>query len=148
MLKRLLVLLIVIALIVAGVLIYKELTKEPEGEQLPPDLEAITHAVAARFEINGSPERTVFVESEIWTLSSTFGSLRLVESDIPVGEWKYRITFNPVSVVKNSEEIVVLIGENSMSVNGNIYSTPEEVPFSAVVEVFDGTFNFFSNRYD
>ena len=148
MLKRLLILLIVIALIVAGVLIYKALTKEPVGEQYPPGIEAILRTVAARFEINGSPERTVFVESEIWTLSSTFGSLILVESDIPVGEWKYRITFNPVSVVKNSEEIVVLIGENSMSINDNIYSAPEDVPFSAVVEIFDSKFNFFSDRYD
>ncbi len=65
MLKKLLILLIVMALIVAGVLIYKALTKEPVGEQYPPDIEAILRTVAARFEINGSPERTVFVESEI-----------------------------------------------------------------------------------
>ena len=146
--KRLLILLGVIVFIVLAIQAYKALTKEPVGEQYPPDIEAILHTVAARFEINGSPERTVLVISEIWTLSSTFGSLDLVESDIPVGEWKYRITFNPVSVVKNSEEIIVLIGENSMSINDNIYSTPEEVTFSAVVEIFDGSFNFFSDRYD
>ncbi len=146
--KRLLILLGVIVFIVLAIQAYKALTKEPVGEQYPPDIEAILRTVAARFEINGSPERTVLVISEIWTLSSTFGSLDLVESDIPVGEWKYRITFNPVSVVKNSEEIIVLIGENSMSINDNIYSTPEEVPFSAVVEIFDGSFNFFSDRYD
>lgn len=35
-----------------------------------------------------------------------------------------------------------------MSINDNIYSAPEDVPFSAVVEIFDSKFNFFSDRYD
>ena len=38
----------------------------------------------------------------------------------------------------------MLIGEEPLSINGRLYSTPEEVPFEQVVEVFDGKFEYFS----
>lgn len=142
--KGLKALLAAVLLLGAGFVVYKGFTKETEDGGLPPDIEAITRSAAARFEKNGSPERTVLVESQILALSWTFSSLRLEESDIPVGEWIYRITFDPAPAVKNAGEKVVLTGEESLSINGRLYSTPEEVPFEQVVEVFDGKFEYFS----
>lgn len=64
----------------------------------------------------------------------------------PCGERhpRYRLTFDPAPAVKNAGEKVVLTGEESLSINGRLYSTPEEVPFEQVVEVFDGKFEYFS----
>ena len=61
------------------------------------------------------------ITSEIDSLD-TFDSLLLKSSDTEFnGKWIYRIIFNPTEYSKNTEEIVILFGEESVSINGKTY---------------------------
>lgn len=83
-------------------------------------------------------------------LSNPFSSLDLIESDIPVTDWIYRITFNCAELFQNNKnyEIVVLIGDNAMSIDGESYCTPENVPFESVVELFASKYQYFMNSHE
>jgi|GEM_PF-6694821 len=118
-----------------------------KGQQEEKDEDMISKifdSPAAKFEYAGSDE-VIYITSDIKTLSNTFASLDVIESKQPVSEWIYRITFNCKELVTNGEEIVVLIGSESLSINGENYSTPEGVPFENVVELFASKYNYFVN---
>ncbi len=130
---------VVIAVLV-GVIIWA-LQPQPEKEE---DVFArIGSAPCAKFEYCES-EEPIFVTSEIRQLSTSFLSLTLEGSDIPVSDWIYRVTFyNSETFAGEDEEIVILVGEDSLSVNGEIYSTPEEIPYESILEYYDGKYQYF-----
>lgn len=105
--------------------------KEPQG---PAFVEKIRHSPAAKFEYRDSETDGIIVSGEIFGLTSYFTSVLLEETDEAVTDWIYRITFNCKEMCINMEEIVVLIGENALSVDGTAYTTPEGASFSGVVD--------------
>lgn len=119
----------------------------PKQKESP--IQKIGESPCAKFECRNSKEDGILISSEIFLLSNTFSSLDLVESEIPVTDWLYRITFNCAELFQNNRdnEIVVLIGDNAMSIDGKSYCTPEDVPFESVVELFDSKYKYFANSY-
>lgn len=71
--------------------------------------------------------------SEIATLW-TFDSLCLEPSEEAFkGDWIYRIIYNPKSYVGNGKEIVVLFGENNLSINGDTYVAENGVDYADIL---------------
>lgn len=132
-----------VALLILLLAIGWDLKKEYQTEQNKPPLDRIGEAACAKLEYSGLNGKELLITSEIKTLSNVFLSLDIVNSDKPVSEWIYRITFNCEELSLNSEEIVVLIGSSSMSINGENYSTPENIPFENVVDIFASKYEYF-----
>lgn len=132
-----------VALLILLLAIGWNLKKEYQTEQNKPPLDRIGEAACAKLEYSGPNGKELLITSEIKTLSNVFLSLDIVNSDKPVSEWIYRITFNCEELSLNSEEIVVLIGSSSMSINGENYSTPENIPFENVVDIFASKYEYF-----
>lgn len=132
-----------VALLILLLAIGWDLKKEYQTEQNKPPLDRIGEAACAKLEYSGPNGKELLITSEIKTLSNVFLSLDIVNSDKPVSEWIYRITFNCEELSLNSEEIVVLIGSSSMSINGENYSTPENIPFENVVDIFASKYEYF-----
>ncbi len=104
----------------------------------------VSNAVAARIEKNGE-DRILEVTSEIDSLD-TFDDLNLVrpQTEIPLlGEWVYRITFNPSEIVKNSSEIVIQFGENCLAINDQIYVTSDGIDYADVLEWVESKYSYF-----
>lgn len=120
------------------------LKKELHSEDDISPISKIGEAVCAKFECNGNSMDEIFITSEIKTLSNVFSSLDIEKVDKTVSEWVYRITFNCTELYPDAQEIVVLIGNDAMLINGESYSTPETVPFKSVVDIFDSKYKFFS----
>lgn len=110
------------------------------------DIEKISSATCAKFESRASTQE-IFITSEIFILSQTFSSLDLVETRQEPSDWIWRITFNCSELRLDDTEIIVEISDESLSVNGKMYTTPEEVPFSHILDLMDGKFAYFSSRY-
>lgn len=119
------------------------LIKERQAKQEVSPITKIGEATCAKFEYNSSKDESLFVTSEIKTLSNVFLSLDIVNSEKTVSDWIYRITFNCEELTLGEQEIVVLIGANAMSINGENYCTPENVPFENVVNIFDSKYEYF-----
>lgn len=113
--------------------------KEPEE---PAFREKIWHSPAAKFEYRNSETDGIIVSGEILGLTSYFASVLLEETDEEVTDWIYRITFNCKEMCINMEEIVVLIGENALSVDGTAYTTPEGASFSGVVDAMAAKYKY------
>lgn len=103
----------------------------------------IGDATCAKFEYSRSKNNSLFITSEIKTLSNVFLSLDIVDSEKTVSDWIYRITFNCKELTLGEQEIVVLIGADAMSINGENYCTPENIPFESVVDIFDSKYEYF-----
>ncbi len=104
----------------------------------------VSHAVAARIEKNGD-NRVMDITSEIDSLD-TFDNLDLVrpQNEIPVlGEWIYRITFNPSDIVKNSSEILIQFGENCLAINDKIYVTSDSIDYAEILEWVESKYSYF-----
>ena len=112
------------------------LRKAFQPEQKESLIQQIGVSPCAKFEYCESTAKDIFITSEVLLLSEAFLSIDLVESDIPVTEWIYHITFNCSEISPEYQEIVVLIGERAMSINGKSYCTPENIPFEGVVNLF------------
>jgi len=103
----------------------------------------IGEASCAKFESSNPKDNSLFITSEIKTLSNAFLSLDIVNSENTVTDWIYRITFNCTELTTGGQEIVVLIGANAMSINGENYCTPDNIPFESVVDIFDSKYEYF-----
>ena len=121
------------------------LGKEDSAEQERSPIDQIGAAACAKFEFCGAQDSGVLITSEIKALSNTFLSLDLVACDKPVSTWLYRITFNFEEIYLGNHEIVVLIGTDAMSIDGEGYCTPEGVPFDRVVEIFAAKYAYFAD---
>ena len=81
------------------------------------------------------------ITSEIDSLD-TFDSLLLKPSDTKFdGNWIYRITFNPTEYSMNIEEVVILFGEKSVSINGKTY-IGDGVSYSEILNWASGKYVF------
>ena len=81
------------------------------------------------------------ITSEIDSLD-TFDSLLLKPSDTKFdGNWIYRITFNPTEYSMNTEEVVILFGEKSVSINGKTY-IGDGVSYSEILNWASGKYVF------
>lgn len=134
-----------IVILVLGVAIGWWLIKENQAKQEASLIDKIAEAPCAKFESCDPNDKCLFITSEIKTLSDAFSSLNIVDSEKSVSDWIYRITFNCNELVVDGEEIVVLIGTDAMSINGESYCTPEGVPFESVVELFESKYNYFAD---
>lgn len=131
-------------ILVLGVAIGWWLIKENQPKPEVSLIDEIAEAPCAKFESCDPNDKCLFITSEIKTLSNDFSSLNIVNSDKPVSDWIYRITFNCKELVIDGQEIVILIGTDAMSINGECYCTPEGVPFESVVELFDSKYKYFA----
>lgn len=117
-----------------------------QGKEKPPEgpvfMEEIQRSPCAKFEYRDSGTDGIFVTGEISGLTSYFPSLILEETGEAVTDWIYRITFNCKEMYSGDDEIVVLIGENGLSINGTAYTTPEGASFSGVVEAMAGKYKY------
>ncbi len=104
--------------------------------------EEILWAPCAKFE-SRDVEDGIYITSEIRTISVSFASLDLIKCDKPIDQWLYRITFNCNEINPNGQEIVVIVGSESLSIDGELYTTPDGVPFKSVVEFFTEKYNYF-----
>ena len=113
-------------------------------EQLrgPVFMEEIQRSPCAKFEYRDSGADGIFVTGEIFGLTSYFPSVILEESSEEITDWIYRITFNCSEIYTGDDEIVVLIGENGLSINGTAYTTPGGAPFSSVVETIAAKYEY------
>lgn len=134
-----------IVILILGVAIGWRLIKENQPEQDVSLIGKIAEAPCAKFERCPPNDKCIFITSEIKTLSNAFLSLNIVNSEKNVSDWIYRITFNCKELVIDGQEIVVLIGTDAMSINGESYCTPEGVPFESVVELFDSKYKYFAD---
>lgn len=113
--------------------------KQPEG---PVFMEEIQRSPCAKFEYRDSETDGIFVTGEIFGLTSYFPSVILEESGEAVTDWIYRITFNCKEIYAGDDEIVVLIGENGLSINGTACTTPVGTPFSSVVDAIAAKYQY------
>ena len=143
--KKLIYLLIIIALLLFIAL--WTVSFQTNDEPLPSSIIEILDSNSAKLEYFRS-DKPIFITSEIRSISQTFGSLDLVQSEVAVGTWIYKITFNPSEIVIGGNEIVVLVGSKSMSINDMIYSTPPEVPFDKVVDIFQSKYEYFCHAQE
>ena len=110
----------------------------------------INNSPCAKFESAEDKGRNIIITSEIKTLSEAFMSLDLVESNekLNLEQWIFKITFNCREKMINGSEIVVLIGNNGMSINDINFVTHETVPFEKVVELFKSKYQYFKSEND
>ena len=97
----------------------------------------------AKFECNENANEVVYITSEIRTISASVSSLDLVKGGKSIDKWLYRITFNCNEISINGHEIVVVIGPDSMSINGELYTSPGGVSFESIVSFFEAKYKYF-----
>jgi hypothetical protein len=83
------------------------------------------------------------ITSEIDSLD-TFDSLMLKQAEVDfTGEWVYRIIFNPQKYSKNIEAVVILFGEECISINGVTYIADDNVLYSDILSWAEAKYKFF-----
>lgn len=83
------------------------------------------------------------ITSEIDSLD-TFDSLMLKQAEVDfTGEWVYRIIFNPQKYSKNTEAVVILFGEECISINGETYVADDNVSYSDILSWAEAKYKFF-----
>lgn len=94
----------------------------------------VSESTFAAFEKRGENGYKI-ISSEISTLY-TFDSLRIrpaIEQG-SIGDWLYRIVFNPNVCTGQENELVILFGASNLSVNGQICTAAEGVSYSDVLK--------------
>ena len=98
----------------------------------PTALERIQDSIVVKLECSRIPEaEPIFLYQ---TRTVNINNLYIIPSDEEFVEpWLYRFTYNPPEVVHgedgNSVEIVVLFGEENLSVDGVTYTSGEGLPY-------------------
>lgn len=83
------------------------------------------------------------ITSEIDSLD-TFDGLMLKQAEVDfTGEWVYRIIFNPQKYSKNTEEVVILFGEECVSINDETYIADDNVSYSDILSWAEAKYKFF-----
>ena len=103
---------------------------------------------SAKFEYAGDVQLGYkYIDSEIFVLTEPFASLALISTDqaFPDQNWVYRITFNWQPEPRRNEagEILVLIYEDHMEVNGVSYVGDTWDASKLVTDVFGPKYRFF-----
>ncbi len=96
----------------------------------------------ARFEYAGDNGGYKLITSEI----AQFNSLRNMNLIPAEGELTddviYRLILNWNGIATEAEEYIILVGENSLSVNGQLYQ-PDGFDFSEILSYFEGKYEYF-----
>lgn len=83
------------------------------------------------------------ITSEIDSLD-TFDGLMLKQAEVDfTGDWVYRIIFNPQKYSKNTEAVVILFGEECISINGETYVADDNVSYSDILSWAEAKYKFF-----
>ena len=78
--------------------------------------------------------------------ASSIAEMNIQPSDQPFDEeWIYRFTYNPPEKVLNSQEITVLFGSRSMSVDGTTYLPEEGVDYDSILEWAEGLYQYYTS---
>lgn len=100
----------------------------------------------AKFEFAEEKEKGYkLITSEIESLY-TFDSiiLMLIPSDEEFQEdWIYKITFEPKEIAPNGNEIMILFGEHSVSINGKNYVAKDGVNYSDILNWAKWKYEYF-----
>lgn len=92
----------------------------------------------SKFECADEPEKYILVDPGFGaSFLDYFNGLLFEESQENMDQWLYRITYNWNEHCANCEEIVVLLGRHSMSVNGVSYKAVSEEYYSRILEQMD-----------
>lgn len=106
--------------------------------------EQIAAAICAKFESSEPGSRVfLFYHAEAMFLAGFVYGLDLVECDIPVSDWQYRVTYNCNEICPTCQEIVVLVGDRSLSIDGVLYTSKPELPFEKVLEYFRDKYAYY-----
>ena len=106
--------------------------------------EQIEAAICAKFESSEPGSRVfLFYHAEAMFLAGFVYGLDLVECDIPVSDWQYRVTYNCNEICPTCQEIVVLVGDGSLSIDGVLYTSKPELPFQKVLEYFRDKYAYY-----
>lgn len=104
--------------------------------------ETVSDSAVATFEYN-EDNGYKLITSEIDSLD-TFDGLMLKQAEVDfTGDWVYRIIFNPQKYSKNTEEIVILFGEDCISINGVTYIADDNVLYSDILSWAEAKYKFF-----
>ena len=104
--------------------------------------ETVSNSACATFEYK-EDNGYKLITSQINSLD-TFDSLRLKQVEVDfTGDWLYRITFNPEKYSKNTEEIVILFGEQCVLINGVTYIGDDNVSYSDILSWAEAKYKFF-----
>ena len=104
--------------------------------------ETVSNSAVATFEYKDDKGYKL-ITSEIDTLD-TFDSLMLKQSEEAfTGDWVYRITFNPPKYSKNTEEIVIMFGEQCISINGVTYVGDNNISYADILSWAEAKYKFF-----
>lgn len=104
--------------------------------------EQIEAASCVKLESGEADSRALLIY-EAKPLADFVSGLDLVECDIPVSEWQYRVTYNCSEICPTCQEIVVLVGDRSLSIDGVLYTSKPELPFEKVLEYFRDKYAYY-----
>lgn len=89
-----------------------------------------------------------YIQSNNYLFASSFIGFDFVKSDVTVSEsdWIYRVAFNDSegNSADDSFEILVLAGDEGLTIDGEGYCTPEGVPFEGVVDFIESEYEYYS----
>ncbi len=94
----------------------------------------MSHCTAVRLEKRGSAHAVLVTGevSSLYTLDSL--ALAVPEQEVPLlGEWIYRMTFDPADIVKGGSEIIVQFGENCLSIDDKIYVAEDGTDYADIL---------------
>lgn len=80
------------------------------------------------------------------TLGDFFNSLLITEGDSAIGDVLYKITFNCREVMPNGEEIIILVGEHALSIDGVIYVAESELMYKDIKSVIRSKWKYFDEQ--
>lgn len=107
-------------------------------------LDDISNSVAVKLEYSADKENSPVLIDNNLTPAHNFASLAIRSSEgAPDGSWIYRFTYNPKEKVLNSEEILVLFGENSLSINGVLYIPEDGVDYKMILEWAENIYEYY-----
>ena len=103
---------------------------------------SVSDSTVAKFEFAEDEGYKLFT-SEVGSLY-TFESLNIEPSEESFeGEWIYRITYDPKSIVPEGNEVIVLLGEKNISINGQVYVAREGTKYSDVLDWAVAKYEYF-----
>ena len=99
-----------------------------------------------RLTSDGVKYEPLIIVSESYNLANFFCSLNIKEGDIPIGEITYRITFRCREIMIEDKEIVILIGDKAMSIDGVVYVMENESMYTDFKQIVYSKWKYFNDQ--
>ena len=142
--KRVITLVVIAVVVILGVIAFWLI----EGRQArSPELtERIELAPAVKLEYAKGNEPVIDTSQGLCNIRDFVAALCV--NIVPVDgateeEWVYRFTFYPDEICPKDDEIVILFGETSMSIDGVRYISEDDTPYSSILEWAQATYDYF-----